>query len=116
MRLMYGNGLKAAIWKRFTDRFGIENIAEFYGSTEGNCSTIQLENRPGAVGSLFVWFPQFLSDLLYPLGLVKVDKETGEPIRGPDGLCVRAQAGESRRFQFFLLNTRYTYVRTSLIN
>ena len=33
---MFGNGLRPQIWKDFTQRFNIQDIAEFYGSTEGN--------------------------------------------------------------------------------
>ena len=33
---MFGNGLRPQIWETFTQRFNIPNIAEFYGSTEGN--------------------------------------------------------------------------------
>jgi solute carrier family 27 fatty acid transporter 1/4 len=33
---MFGNGLRAEIWTDFVNRFGVK-IAEFYGSTEGNC-------------------------------------------------------------------------------
>jgi len=36
VRLMFGNGLRPQIWETFTQRFNIPNIAEFYGSTEGN--------------------------------------------------------------------------------
>lgn len=35
VRLIYGNGLRPDVWKRFQDRFGIETIGEFFGSTEG---------------------------------------------------------------------------------
>ena len=34
VRIMFGNGLRPQIWKTFTDRFNIPNIAEFYGATE----------------------------------------------------------------------------------
>ena len=36
IRLMFGNGLRPQIWSQFVNRFNIPNIAEFYGSTEGN--------------------------------------------------------------------------------
>lgn len=36
IRLMYGNGLRPQIWKRFVDRFRVKQIGEFYGATEGN--------------------------------------------------------------------------------
>src|ERR1700761_984466 len=35
VRLMYGNGLRPDVWKTFRDRFGIAEIAELFGSTEG---------------------------------------------------------------------------------
>lgn len=31
---------------------------------------------------------------LYPVALLRVDEETGEPIRGPDGLCIVCEPGE----------------------
>ena len=47
------------------------------------------ENVKGAVGFLPVWFPK-----IFPLGLIKVDKETGEEIRDENGLCIRCGPGE----------------------
>lgn len=38
IRLMFGNGLRGEIWPEFVNRFGIQRIGEFYGSTEGNSS------------------------------------------------------------------------------
>jgi acyl-CoA synthetase (AMP-forming)/AMP-acid ligase II len=35
VRMMYGNGIRPDIWKKFRDRFGIQEIAELFGSTEG---------------------------------------------------------------------------------
>ncbi|KAK9419655.1 putative AMP-binding enzyme [Seiridium unicorne] len=32
---IYGNGLRPDVWKQFRDRFGIEQIFEFFNSTEG---------------------------------------------------------------------------------
>jgi len=93
LRLMFGNGLRPDIWPRFIQRFNIPNIAEFYGSTEGNSNIINYENRVGAVGFVSVLFPSLL-----PLGLIKVDQVTGVEIRGPDGLCQRCSPGEPGEF------------------
>lgn len=91
VRMMFGNGLRPQIWQKFVDRFNIKQINEFYGSTEGNCSVGNFSNKVGAVGFVSVLFP-----FLLPLGLVKVDEDTREPIRDPvTGLCVPCEFGES---------------------
>lgn len=104
---MYGNGLRPQIWEQFTTRFNIKDIAEFYGSTEGNSNTIQIDNKVGAVGSIFVWMPDFLHNLLLPLALVKVDKDTGEPIRGPDGFCMKAKPGNKIKQYLAIFHVSY---------
>jgi len=35
VRLAIGNGMAAGVWEAFRERFGIEEIGEFYASTEG---------------------------------------------------------------------------------
>jgi len=90
VRMMFGNGLRPQIWQKFVDRFNIKQINEFYGSTEGNCSVGNFSNKVGAVGFISVLFP-----FLLPLGLVKVDEETREPLRDSNGLCIPCEFGES---------------------
>lgn len=93
IRCMFGNGMRPAIWADFVKRFHIQRIGEFYGSTEGNSSIINIDNKVGKVG----FFPVFGASLIqriYPVSLVKVDDETGEIVRGRDGLCRRAGPGE----------------------
>ncbi|XP_015172878.1 PREDICTED: long-chain fatty acid transport protein 4-like [Polistes dominula] len=89
VRLMYGNGLRPQIWKPFVERFGVKQIGEFYGATEGNSNLVNIDNRVGAVG----FVPRFAGNL-YPVTLLRVDEETGEPIRGPEGFCVPCKPGE----------------------
>lgn len=89
VRLMFGNGLRPHIWKAFTDRFAVNQIGEFYGATEGNSNLVNIDNKIGAVG-----FLPLCAFALYPVALLKVHEDTGEPVRGPDGLCVRCQPGE----------------------
>lgn len=38
VRTVFGNGLRPQIWPQFVKRFGIRNVAEFYGATEGNAN------------------------------------------------------------------------------
>ncbi|CAK9830306.1 Long-chain fatty acid transport protein 4 [Anthophora retusa] len=87
--LMFGNGLRPQIWKPFVERFGVKQIGEFYGATEGNSNLVNIDNRIGAVG-----FVPLCAGSLYPVALLRVDEETGEPMRGPDGLCIRCKPGE----------------------
>jgi len=88
VRIIFGNGFKPQIWNQFLARFGVAQIGEFYGSTEGNSNLVNINNTPGAVG----FIPRSLG-FLYPVMLVKCDDE-GEPIRSPDGRCIRCKPGE----------------------
>ncbi|KRY89283.1 Long-chain fatty acid transport protein 1 [Trichinella pseudospiralis] len=92
IRLMYGNGLRIQIWSEFVKRFGIEKIGEFYGSTEGNTSVLNIDNHVGACGFMTIY--SFLS-VVYPIALIKVDETTGELMRDERGLCIRCKPGES---------------------
>ncbi|XP_044296068.1 long-chain fatty acid transport protein 4 [Varanus komodoensis] len=89
VRMALGNGLRASIWKEFTERFGIPQIAEFYGATECNCSVGNFDNKFGACG-----FNSRLLPSVYPINLVRVNEDTMELVRGPDGLCIRCKPGE----------------------
>ncbi|CAL4059398.1 unnamed protein product, partial [Meganyctiphanes norvegica] len=93
VRLMFGNGLRPQIWEQFQKRFNIPMITEFYGSTEGNANIINMTGKVGAVGFVSVLFPW-----VYPCALIKIDKETGEPIRNDNGLCIRCKPGEPGEF------------------
>lgn len=89
IRMMFGNGLRPQIWTQFVSRFSIKQIAEFYGSTEGNSNLMNIDNTVGAVGFVPAFAKKF-----YPVTLVRCEEETGEIVRGPDGLCIRCKPGE----------------------
>lgn len=89
VRLCVGNGLRPDIWQRFSTRFGIREIREFYGATEGSFGLINLDNRVGAVGRV----PWYLQKAI-PVELIRFDVESETHVRGPDGWCVRAKFGE----------------------
>ena len=59
----------SSVWLQFTflSRFGIQDISEFYGSTEGNSNILNFDNTVGAVGFVPVLFSSIL-----PLGPIKV--------------------------------------------
>ena len=69
------------------------------GATEGNANMINIENRIGAVGFGAVLFPDWIVDRLLPLKLIKVDKQTGQPLRDPGtGYCIPCQPNEPGEF------------------
>lgn len=93
LRLVCGNGLRGDIWDDFQSRFAIPRILEFYAATEGNFSLFNVEGQPGAIGRI----PPLLAHR-FPAGLVKLDPDSGVPLRNDDGFCipcVRGEAGEA---------------------
>ena len=50
---------------------------------------VNSENREGAVGFVSLLFPGIL-----PLGLIKVDEETGRAVRDQNGLCIPCKPGK----------------------
>ncbi|CAJ0968260.1 unnamed protein product, partial [Ranitomeya imitator] len=89
VRMALGNGLRPAIWMEFMSRFRIPQIAEFYGATECNCSLGNFDNNVGSCG-----FNSRILPFVYPIRLMKVNEETMELIRTPEGLCIPCQPGE----------------------
>lgn len=111
VRMALGNGLRQSIWEEFMTRYNIPQIAEFYGATECNCSLGNFDNKVGShvlfcFGTfLTIWccnllqvgacgFNSQILPFIYPIRLVRVDEETMELIRGPDGVCIPCKPGE----------------------
>ncbi|KAL5288342.1 SLC27A4.2 family protein [Megaselia abdita] len=89
IRVLFGNGLRPQIWPQFVDRFNIPKVGEFYGATEGNANIMNNDNKVGAIGFISRIIPA-----VYPISIIRADENTGEPIRGPDGLCQLCRPGE----------------------
>lgn len=89
LRLAVGNGLRGDIWEAFAERFAIPQILEFYAATEGNFSLFNVEGKPGAVGRI----PPPLAHR-FPASIVKIDTDSGSPVRSEDGLCIACAHGE----------------------
>ncbi len=89
LRLAFGNGLRPDVWPEFQSRFGIKDILEFYGSTEGNVSLFNFDGKQGSIGRV----PKFLKSRIN-IRLVRFDVNEEQPIRGADGLCQAASVGE----------------------
>ncbi|MGY4602892.1 fatty-acyl-CoA synthase [Bradyrhizobium sp. USDA 4474] len=90
LRLAVGNGLRGDIWEVFASRFAIPQILEFYAATEGNFSLFNVEGKPGAIGRI----PPVLAHR-FPASIIKVDADTGNPLRSDAGLCIACAPGET---------------------
>jgi len=93
VRLAVGNGLRPDVWGPFQDRFGISEVGEFYGSTEGNAALFNWcrhRRARGAVGRMGT-----ASRSLGIMPLVRFDEATEEVVRGPGGRCVPCVPGEA---------------------
>jgi len=90
LRICCGNGLRANVWTELKTRFRIPQILEFYAATEGNISLFNAEGKPGAIGRI----PSFLAHR-FPAALIKIDMNTGEPLRNEQGFCIRCAPHEA---------------------
>ena len=92
LRLACGNGMQAEVWTRFTRRFAVPHVLEYYAATEGAVSLYNTEERPGAIGRI----PPFLAHR-FPVALIRCDPDTGTPLRDAAGRCqpcLPEEAGE----------------------
>ena len=83
VRLMYGNGLRPDVWKRFQERFNVPEVGEFFNSSEGMLSLF-VWNRGdyskecvGHHGALL----RYITQAIYVP--VQIDHETNEMIKDP---------------------------------
>ena len=81
---VFGNGLRPDIWDEFKQRFGIERVCEFYGSSEGNVSFFNALNKDRTMG-------------LTPatVMLVKYDVDADEMVRDKQGNLLQVAKGKT---------------------
>lgn len=95
VRVAFGNGLRPDVWNRFKERFGIDNIAEFYAATEGPAASFNLSSNDFAShaiarnGMLSMWL------LNNQIAILEVDWETETPLRFPhnNSFCKKVPTG-----------------------
>lgn len=83
IRTIIGNGLRPSIWTQFRKRFDIENVVEFYASSEGNVAFFNLFNLDSTIG--------FGGG---NIALVKYDRDTETPVLNANGFMIKADKGE----------------------
>jgi len=88
IRLCCGNGLRPDVWEQFRDRFGLPNILEFYGATEGNVVLLNYDSKPGSVGRIPKW-----AEKIFNTEIVAFDTRTETAVRGEDGFCIKCAPG-----------------------
>ena len=89
LKVMVGNGLRPDVWKIFAKRFGISNIKEFYGSSEGNIALINADSNFGSIGRI----PPYLSSVM-KTRIVKFNVEEEKVERNADGFCIECEPDE----------------------
>ncbi|MCU0657245.1 MAG: AMP-binding protein [Polyangiaceae bacterium] len=87
LRVAVGNGMRADVWGPFQQRFGVEQVREFYGATEAPGGIFNLTGRPGSVGRIPLRH-------LTPGRLARYDTGTGEHLRDDRGFLVECGPGE----------------------
>lgn len=84
VRMVTGNGLRPDLWNDFKSRFGIEEVREFYGASEGNIVCYNLFNQNQTVGMT-----------LGSYAIVRFDNETEMPVKNASGMLIKVDSGES---------------------
>jgi len=83
VRAVIGNGLRPEIWKDFKKRFGIDRVAEFYGSSEGNGAFVNTLNFDCTTGTTTGMY-----------AIVKYDIENDTPVYNDKGYMIKVKPGE----------------------
>ncbi|WP_231878379.1 AMP-binding protein, partial [Oleiphilus sp. HI0117] len=84
VRMIFGNGLRANLWAGFKQRFGVDKVMEFYGSSEGNVGFLNIFNHDFTVGFTTI-----------PYAIVEYDLEEDCPVRHHDGFLRRVKKGQA---------------------
>ncbi|KAI5097868.1 very long-chain acyl-CoA synthetase, partial [Silurus meridionalis] len=90
VRMVIGNGLRADVWQEFQHRFGVKNIREFYGASDGNTAFLNYTGKVGAAGKV-----NFLQKKFSPHALIQYDTDIQELVRNSRGRCVPVPTGET---------------------
>lgn len=79
---VFGNGLRPDVWDEFKERFGIDRVCEFYGSSEGNVSFLNAFNKDKTIG--------FCPGTII---LVEYDVEQDEIVLDKEGKYIQVEPG-----------------------
>lgn len=91
LRVIGGVGLRPDVWREFVKRFGVDQIHEMYGATEGAGG---LHNVTGKVG--------MMGRKQKKQAIIRCDLETGDIIRNAQGFCEPVGVNETGLFVNFI--------------
>lgn len=89
VRHMYGNGMRSDVWGRFRERFGVEEVTEFFNSTEGILAMANNNKGPWGEGAVGVHGGVLRWSLRNTFVPVEVDYDSNEVVRDAKGLAKR---------------------------
>jgi len=103
VRTAFGNGLRPDVWPKFKERFGIEQINEFYAATEGAGGLWNISRNGFSQGAVGMSGPLAQRLLGSTATVLKMDDDMEAPIRDPTtGLCVKVKPGDPGELVFKL--------------
>ncbi|KAK6386270.1 putative NRPS-like protein biosynthetic cluster [Exophiala oligosperma] len=90
----YGLGMRKDVWQIMRDRYGVQNVLEMYGLSEGLASLINYNRGPRGIGA--VGRDGLLQRYIKrkEWATIRVDPVTEEVLRGTDGLCLLTKPNE----------------------
>lgn len=93
LRMAWGNGMRADVWERFRERFGVEIINELYGASDGIAITMNANRGDFSRGAVGVRGPLWR---LMNRGerRILIDPVTQEVVRDKNGWAIEAKADE----------------------
>ncbi|KAK6952454.1 hypothetical protein Daesc_006991 [Daldinia eschscholtzii] len=94
VRIAWGNGLRPDIWEAFRERFGIDTIYEFYASTDGVGFTNVASRNDYTRGAIALRGPLWHWINGADDARVRIDPDTQDIVRGPDGFAIRCETDE----------------------
>ncbi|KAF9204881.1 hypothetical protein BGZ59_000813 [Podila verticillata] len=94
VRLMFGNGMRPDVWRKFQQRFGVETVFESYTMSEATSALFNLTSGDDGAGAVGFRGP-LVRTFQQGLRIVKVDLDTEELIKDKNGYCIECDYGET---------------------
>lgn len=94
VQVAWGNGMRADVWERFRERFGIPVIHELYAATDGLGSSFNRNRGAFSRGAIGVRGKIWDRVMGYREVRARIDPDTEELMRTPEGHAIKSAVGE----------------------